>query len=114
MTPNAYGVSDALARVTKSIGGPQMARVAKEPLPTRGVTNVSKRWTQSIVAHNSAAWLHNSCHIGDPQRFRVGERIRSGPRAGRMAPKPLKPRDPLDVTLVETIFNGQQVGCVAI
>ena len=30
-----------------------------------------------------AVWLHHPCYLGDPQRLRVGDKIRRGPTCGR-------------------------------
>ena len=80
----------------KSSGGPQMGRLAAQPLPmlqsggqnqqqptsgqisyitlaTWGVNNTSKRGTKSTVAYKWADWLHNSPRLEGPQRFRVEE-----------------------------------------
>ena len=32
--------------------------------------------TKPEVAHKWAGWLHNPCHLGGPQRFRAGDKIR--------------------------------------
>ena len=48
----------------------------------------SERGRKSEVAHKWADWLHNPC--GRPQRFRAGEKIRSGSQVGRLAPSPLQ------------------------
>ena len=34
------------------------------------------------MAHKWARWLDNPCHLGGPQRFEAGGRIRSGPTSG--------------------------------
>ena len=44
------------------------------------------------MAHKWARWLHHLCHLGDPHRFRVGGKIRSGPYIGKVATSPLPPR----------------------
>ena len=41
----------------------------------RGVANASERGTKSAMAHKWAAWLHNPCCLGVPQRFVVGESL---------------------------------------
>ena len=43
------------------------------------VPNASKRGTKSEVAHKWANWLHKPCRLGGPQRFKAGDKIRSGP-----------------------------------
>ena len=100
--------------------GPQMGKVATSPLPPRGspplqsggqnqkwpisgqggyitpaasgIPTASKRGAKSEVAHKWARWLHHPCHLGDPQRFRAGGKIRSGPQLGKVATSPLPPR----------------------
>ena len=46
----------------------------------------------SEVAHKWARWLHHPCRLRDPQRFRAGGKIRSGPYMGKVATSPLPPR----------------------
>ena len=36
-------------------------------------------------------WLHNPYRLGEPLRFRAGDKIRSGPLVGKVATKPLLP-----------------------
>ena len=100
--------------------GPQVGKVAPEPLPPRGspplqsggqnqnwpasgqggyitpaasgVPSASQRGAESEVAHKWARWLHNPCRLGGPHRFRAGGTIRSGPQVGKVAPEPLPPR----------------------
>ena len=50
-----------------------------------GVPTTSERRAESKVAHKWARWLHNSCRLGGPDRFRAGGRIRSGPQVGKVA-----------------------------
>ena len=52
---------------------PRTRRVA----PPR-VLNALERGTESEVAHKWAGLLHNPCRLGGPQRFKAGDRIRSG------------------------------------
>ena len=42
------------------------------------VPGASERGAESQVAHTSARWLHNTCCLPDPHRFKTGGRIRSG------------------------------------
>ena len=44
-----------------------------------GIPTASKRGAKSEVAHKWARWLHHPCHVRDPQRFKAGGKIRSGP-----------------------------------
>ena len=100
--------------------GPYMGKVATSPLPPRGspplqsggqnqkwpihgqggyitpaasgIPTASERGVRSEVAHTWAGWLHHPCCLGDPHRFKVGGKIRSGPYMGKVATSPLPPR----------------------
>ena len=50
-----------------------------------GIPSASERGTKSEVAHLWARWLRNPCRLGDPLRFRAGDKIRSGPLVGKVA-----------------------------
>ena len=93
--------------------GPQVGKVATQPLPPRGspplqsggqnqkwptsgqggyitpaasgVPTASERGAESEVAHKWARWLHNPRRLGGPHRFRAGARVRSGPQVGKVA-----------------------------
>ena len=54
-----------------------------------GIPTALERGTKSEVAHKWARWLHHPCCIGDPQRFKVGGKIRSGPYMGKVATSPV-------------------------
>ena len=97
--------------------GPQVGKVATSPLPYRGspplqsggqnqkwptsgqsgyltptvsgIPTASERGAKSEVAHKWAKWLPHACRIGDPNRFRAGGKIRSGPQVGKVATSPL-------------------------
>ena len=97
--------------------GPQVGKVATSPLPYRGspslqsggqnqkwptsgqsgyltpaasgIPTASERGAKSGVAHKWAKWLPYPCRIGDPDRFRAGAKIRSGPHVGKVATSPL-------------------------
>ena len=97
-----------------------MGKVATSPLPSRGsptlrsggekqkwptsgqsgyvtpavswIPSASERGTKSEVAHKWARWLHHLCRLGDPHRFKAGDKIRSGPLVGKVATSPLPPR----------------------
>ena len=101
--------------------GPQVCKLATSPLPYRGspplqsggqnqkwptsvqigyltpavsgIPAASKRGAKSEVAHKWANWLPHPCRIGDPHRFRVGGKIRSGPQVGKVATSPLPYRE---------------------
>ena len=100
--------------------GPQVGKVATEPLPpggspplqsrghnqkwptsgqggyitpaASGVPTASERGAESEVAHKWARWLHNPCRLGGPHHFPAGGRIRSGPQVGKVATEPPPPR----------------------
>ena len=100
--------------------GPLVGKVATQPLPPRGSPPLlsgrqNQKWptcgqggyvtpavlgipsaagwgTESEVAHLWARWLRNPCRLGDPFRFRVGDKIGSGPLVGKVATQPLPPR----------------------
>ena len=56
-----------------------------------GIPTASQRGAKSEVAHKWARWLHQPCCIGDPHRFKVGGKIRSGPYMGKVATSPMPP-----------------------
>ena len=66
-----------------------MGKVATSPLPYRGSPALQSRGIKSEVAHKWAKWLPHPCRIGDPHRFRMGGKIRSGPQVGKVATSPL-------------------------
>ena len=47
-------------------------------LPSRG----SPTLQSGDGAHKVPKWLHNPCRLEGPRRFRVGDKIRSGPQVG--------------------------------
>ena len=61
-------------------------------MPPRGSPPLQSGGAKSEVAHKWARWLHHPCRIGDPDRFRAGGKIRSGPEMGKVATSPLPPR----------------------
>ena len=69
--------------------GPQVGKVATSPLPYLGSPPLQSGGEKSEVAHKWAKWLPHPCRIGDPQRFRAGGKIRSGPQVGKVATSPL-------------------------
>ena len=44
-----------------------------------GIPSASEWGAKSEVAHKWARWLHHPYRLGDPLRFKVGGKIRSGP-----------------------------------
>ena len=101
------------------LGGPQHFR-AQEKIsrcpkvgglgyitPVRwGIPNMSEPSTKSAMGHKRVHWLHNPCRLGDPKRFRAGNKIRSGPQVSEMASSPLPSTGPLGGS--PTLHNGVQ------
>ena len=46
------------------------------------VPNASQRGTISRMANKWADWLHNPCHLGGPQTFTAGDKMKNGPQVG--------------------------------
>ena len=59
------------------------------PLDSRSGSHSPLPGTKSARAHKWADWLHNPCRPGGPQRYKGGNKIRSGPQVGRLATSPL-------------------------
>ena len=121
--------------------GPQVGKVATSPLPYRGspplesggqnqkwptsgqsgyltpavsgIPTASEWGAKSEVAHKWAKWLPHPCRIGDPHRFRVGGKIRSGPQVTNWLPHPCRIGDPHRFRVGGKIRSGPQVGKVA-
>ena len=55
----------------------------------RGLCTASQCGTESQVAHKWARWLHNTCRLGGPHRFRAENRIRGGSQVSKVATQPL-------------------------
>ena len=62
-----------------------MGKVATITPAAWGIPSASERRAESEVAHLWARWLHNPCRLGDPLRFKAGDKIRSGPQVGKVA-----------------------------
>ena len=71
--------------------GPQVGKVATSPPPARGCPPL-QRGAKSEVAHLWGKWVSHPCRLGDPHRFRVGRKIKSGPQVGKVARSPLPSR----------------------
>ena len=54
-----------------------------------GVPNTLGPGTKSEVAHMWADWLDHPYHLGGPQCFKAGDKIRIGPHVGLVATSPL-------------------------
>ena len=91
MTSAARGVPNALEHGAKSAMAHKWVRWLHNPCHLGGVPNASERGTKLAMAHKWAKWLHNPRRHGGPQRFRVGDKISSGPQVGRVATQPLPP-----------------------
>ena len=116
-SPLLYRGSPTLQSGGQNQSGPQVGKMATSPLPYRGspplhsggqnqkwptsgqsgyltpagpgIPTASERGAKSEVAHKWAKWLPHPCRIGDPDLFRAGGKIRSGPQVGKMATSPL-------------------------
>ena len=65
------------------------------------------------MAHKCTRWLHNPCHLGGPDGFRAGGRIKGGPEVGKVATQPLPPGGPEHFRARGRITGGTQVCKVA-
>ena len=121
VTPAVSGIPTASERGDKIRSGPLVGKVSTSPLPSQGSPPLQSRGTKSEVAHLWARWLRHPCRLGDPHRFRAGgqnqnwptcgqggyvtpavsviptasergDKIRSGPLAGKVATSPLPSR----------------------
>ena len=50
-----------------------------------GIPSASERGAESELVHLWARWLRNPYRLGDPNRLRAGDKIRSGPLVGKVA-----------------------------
>ena len=82
-------------------------------LAVSGIPTASERGAKSEVAHLWAKWLRHPCHLGDPHRFRAGDKIRSGPLVGKVATSPLPSRGSPPLQSGGEITSGPLVGNVA-
>ena len=108
-----WGVPYAFTAGDKITIGPQVGRLAAQPLlaggsptlysrggkkqrPTTGqigyvtpafwgVPYVSKQGRKSAMARKCADWLHDPFRLGGAQCFKAGDKITTGPRVGRLA-----------------------------
>ena len=80
-----------------------------------GMPTAAELGGESEVAHKWAKWLRHPCRLGDPQRFKAGGKIRSGPQVGKMATSPLPSRGspPLQSGGGGGIRSGPLVGKMA-
>ena len=86
MTSAASGIPTASERGTKSEVAHLWARWLRYVTPAAsGIPTASGRGAKSEVAQLWARWLHTPCRLGDPLRFRAGDKIRSGPLVGKVA-----------------------------
>ena len=61
-------------------------------LAVSGIPTAAEPGTKSEVARLWAKWLRHPCRLRDPNRFRAGGKITSGPLVGKMARSPLLSR----------------------
>ena len=87
--PCRLGDSHRLRAGGKIRSGPLVGKVAMSPLPSRGSPPLQSGGAKSEVAHLWAKWLCHPCRLEDPQRFKAGGKIRSGPLVGKVATSPL-------------------------
>ena len=66
-------------------GGPQVGKVATQPLWLAGCPSLLSGRRNAEVAHMGARWLHNPCRLGGSHRFRAGAKIGGGPQVGKVA-----------------------------
>ena len=65
------------------------------------------------MAHKWAKWLCHPCRLGDPDRFRAGQKIRSGPQVGTVVTSPLRFRDPQHCRAGGKMTSGPLISKVA-
>ena len=68
---------------------PTSGRIGYLTPAVSGIPTASERGIKSEAPHKWAMWLPHPCRIGDPHRFRAGDKIRSGPQVGKLATSPL-------------------------
>ena len=68
------------------------------------------QWTRSQVAHVWADWLHHPSRLWGPQRFKAGEKTKSGPQKGGMATSLLPPGGSPTLQVHDKIRSGPHVG----
>ena len=78
-SPLQLGASPTLQRWGQSHQWPTCGRIGYLTPAVMGFPNASKRGTKSEVAHIGEDWLHRPYRLEGPQRFRGGDKIRSGP-----------------------------------
>ena len=69
--------------------GPQVGKLVTSPLPYRGAPPLQSGGQNQKWPTKWANWLPHPCRIGEPQRCRAGDKIRSGPQVGKLATSPL-------------------------
>ena len=88
-SPMPSGGSPTLQSGGQNQQWPTSAQIGYISLAVLGVPKASKRGTKSALAHKWIDWLHHSCHLGGPQRFKAGDKISTGPQVGTLATSPL-------------------------
>ena len=100
ITPAAWGVPTASERGGRIRSGPQVGKVATEPLSPRGSPPLHNGGAESEVAHKWARWLHNPYRLGGPHRFRAGGQNQKWPTSGQggyITPTAWGPHRPTEV-----------------
>ena len=78
--PCHFGAPQSVTLGDKMTSGPQVGRVATQPLPPRGLPTFY-RWAQNEKCPTRGpARVHNLCNKGGPRRFGVAYKIRGGPQ----------------------------------
>ena len=75
--PRHLGSPQHFTKGDKIRSGPQVAESATFPCRPR-VSNVSQQGTKSQVAKRWAHWLYHRCRLGDRERLKTVDKIRSG------------------------------------
>ena len=87
--PCRLGVPHRLRAGGKIRSGPQVGKMATQPLPPRGSPppqsgGQNQKWPTS----GQGGYITNPCRIRDPHRLKAGGKIKSGPQVRKMATQP--------------------------
>ena len=88
-SPLPFGGSPTLQSRGQNQKWPTSGRIGYVIDAVWEVPNASEGGRESQVAHKWAKWLHHPCHMGGPQRFRAGDKIRSGRQVDGLVTSPL-------------------------
>ena len=84
MTPAASGIPTAL-EWGENQKWPTCGQGGYVTPATSGIPTALELATESKVARLWARWLRNPSRLGDPHRFRAGDKFISGPLVGKVA-----------------------------